>query len=160
MDLFVRLDELIIFPVLLRVLEYYEGIMFLTTNRIEVFDPAFKSRIHLSLKYHPLCKDFRLQLWRDFIKSGAPNNRDPSVLEDDFLDGLADHDINGRQIRNMVRTAYALAVSAGERLTTTHLRTALRAMIAFEEGGDDADKILVDEDATTTDSRSRKRRRQ
>lgn len=35
--------------VFLRMLEYYKGILFLTTNRIGTFDEAFKSRIHLSL---------------------------------------------------------------------------------------------------------------
>jgi hypothetical protein len=39
-----------VFP---RVLEYYEGILFLTTNRVGVFDETFKSRIHLPL-YYPL----------------------------------------------------------------------------------------------------------
>lgn len=37
--------------IFLRMLEYYEGILFLTTNRAENIDPAFESRIHLSLTY-------------------------------------------------------------------------------------------------------------
>lgn len=41
-------------PVFLGLLEYYQGIMFLTTNRAEEFDPAFLSRIHLIIDYHPL----------------------------------------------------------------------------------------------------------
>lgn len=36
--------------IFLRCMEYYQGIMFLTSNRIEDFDPAFHSRIHLSIK--------------------------------------------------------------------------------------------------------------
>lgn len=38
-----------IVSVFLRMLEYYKGILFLTTNRIGTFDEAFKSRIHISL---------------------------------------------------------------------------------------------------------------
>jgi SpoVK/Ycf46/Vps4 family AAA+-type ATPase len=38
----------------LRMLEYYRGIMFLTTNRVNDFDPAMQSRIHLAIKYPPL----------------------------------------------------------------------------------------------------------
>lgn len=38
----------------LRVLEYYSGILFLTTNRVGTMDEAFKSRIHVSLYYAPL----------------------------------------------------------------------------------------------------------
>ncbi|KAF2236692.1 P-loop containing nucleoside triphosphate hydrolase protein [Viridothelium virens] len=36
---------------LLRVLEYYEGILILTTNRLRSFDIAVQSRIHLAIKY-------------------------------------------------------------------------------------------------------------
>ncbi|KAI1116627.1 hypothetical protein F5Y14DRAFT_448786 [Nemania sp. NC0429] len=43
--------------VFLRVLEYYSGILFLTTNRIGTLDEAFKSRIHVSLYYPPLNRD-------------------------------------------------------------------------------------------------------
>lgn len=35
--------------VFLRVLEFYSGILFLTTNRVGTMDEAFKSRIHISL---------------------------------------------------------------------------------------------------------------
>ena len=35
-------------------LEYYNGILFLTTNRVGTLDEAFKSRIHMSLYYEPL----------------------------------------------------------------------------------------------------------
>src|SRR6266487_4835165 len=40
----------------LRTLEYYEGIMFLTTNRVQTFDDAIASRIHLMIKYESLSK--------------------------------------------------------------------------------------------------------
>ncbi len=40
--------------VFLRILEYYSGILFLTTNRVGNIDEAFKSRIHISLYYPPL----------------------------------------------------------------------------------------------------------
>ncbi|KAI8932326.1 hypothetical protein NX059_010520 [Plenodomus lindquistii] len=42
--------------VFLRVLEYYEGILILTSNRVGTFDEAFKSRIQLSLHYDDLKK--------------------------------------------------------------------------------------------------------
>lgn len=153
-----RWTGLMILAVFLRVLEYYEGIMFLTTNRIEAFDPAFKSRIHLSMKYQPLCREFRGQLWRNFIKSVPSKCRDPSVLEETFLDVLAGHNINGRQIRNMVRTAYALALSAGERLGATHIQTTLTAVNVSEDEGT-SDQMSADEGAATVNLRSRKRRR-
>lgn len=33
----------------LRILEYYTGVLFLATNRIDDFDQTFASRIHMSL---------------------------------------------------------------------------------------------------------------
>lgn len=38
----------------LRVLEYYSGILFLTTNRVGNLDGAFNSRLHVSLYCPPL----------------------------------------------------------------------------------------------------------
>jgi hypothetical protein len=36
--------------IFLRVLEYFQGILFLTTNRVSSFDDAFQSRIHIALR--------------------------------------------------------------------------------------------------------------
>ena len=38
-----------IVSVFLRIMEYYKGLLFLTTNRVGTFDEAFKSRVHISL---------------------------------------------------------------------------------------------------------------
>ncbi|KAI9147501.1 AAA family ATPase [Paramyrothecium foliicola] len=54
--------------VFLRVLEYYEGILILTSNRVGTFDEAFKSRIQLSLHYEPLTREQRVTIWRNFLK--------------------------------------------------------------------------------------------
>lgn len=54
--------------VFLRSLEYYAGILFLTTNRVGGIDPAFKSRIHMSLLYLPLDESATLKLYEEFIK--------------------------------------------------------------------------------------------
>lgn len=54
--------------IFLRVLEYYEGIMFLTTNRVSTFDVAFQSRIHISLEYSELDKKSRKGIWETFLK--------------------------------------------------------------------------------------------
>ncbi|KAF2258837.1 P-loop containing nucleoside triphosphate hydrolase protein [Lojkania enalia] len=48
--------------VFLHKLEYLDGIMFLTTNRVSEFDEAILSRIHLMLKYNELSKNTRKQI--------------------------------------------------------------------------------------------------
>lgn len=60
-------DDLVrnaVVSVFLRVLEYYSGILFLTTNRVGIMDQAFRSRIHLSLYYPALGKKASLKVWK------------------------------------------------------------------------------------------------
>jgi hypothetical protein len=45
--------------VFLRKIEYYNGVMFLTTNQVYEFDAAIMSRIHLMIKYDNLDKEAR-----------------------------------------------------------------------------------------------------
>lgn len=52
--------------VFLRELEQYQGIMFLTTNRVGIFDDAFLSRIHVGLLYKALSDDDRENLAKPF----------------------------------------------------------------------------------------------
>ena len=123
--------NLSLFAVFLRILEYYRGILFLSTNRISSFDVAFKSRIHLAIKFQELDVASKKELWKLFINrtSGA----DMAAWSDKVLDDLAASKVNGRQIKNIVRTAYTLARSMEERLNYTHLKIVLRTTEEFEE---------------------------
>jgi len=51
--------------------------------------------------------------------------------EEDY-NTLARHELNGRQIKNTVRTAQALAVNKGEPLAMSHIRQVLEVQISFE----------------------------
>ena len=51
--------------------------------------------------------------------------------EEDY-NGLAKHNLNGRQIKNTVRTAQALAVNKGEPLGMVHIKQVLDVALAFE----------------------------
>ena len=125
-------------------LEYYEGILFLTTNRIDVFDAAFSSRIHLAIKYYPLQFTTRRELWRSFITSTSQGIA-PVWLDDAVLDELASAMLNGRQIKNAIRTAHALAMSAGESFNNTHIEKSLNAMKLFQKHiSEDAEKTVDD----------------
>jgi SpoVK/Ycf46/Vps4 family AAA+-type ATPase len=57
--------------VFLRKLEYYQGIMFLTTNRVRDFDEAIQRRIHLALKSPLLGVDTRREIWDNFLQRAA-----------------------------------------------------------------------------------------
>ncbi|KAI9838308.1 MAG: hypothetical protein M1819_005576 [Sarea resinae] len=105
--------------VFLRVLEYYTGILFLTTNRVGAFDEAFKSRIHMSLYYPPLDEAQTYAIWEmnldrtvkrkqgmmdcekgDIMNFAIAHYRDTFPTESNW---------NGRQIRNAFITASSLA---------------------------------------------------
>ncbi|KAK8084452.1 AAA family ATPase [Apiospora hydei] len=116
---------------LLRVLEYYRGIMFLTTNRVETLDHAFKSRIHLCVSYPPLSADARRQLWKATI-SRAHAGRLPEWLTPDIMDQFVDPNINGREIRNIVSTGLALARGDKRGLIAADIFDALTALKQFE----------------------------
>lgn len=109
--------------VFLRLLEYYQGVMFLTTNRVEDFDPAFESRIHLTIHYPKLDLESRLRIWQAFVSRGMEGE---SRIGGEGLAELAKADLNGRQIKNVVKTARLLALRDGSPLALKHVETVLR----------------------------------
>ncbi|GIZ44352.1 hypothetical protein CKM354_000755200 [Cercospora kikuchii] len=111
--------------IFLRVLEYYEGILFLTSNRVNTFDDAFKSRIHVPLKYNDLTVDSRTKIWKHFLK-------DEDIVDDEGCRALAQADINGRQIKNVIRTAKSLAQFKGEKLDREKLQQVITIQEEFE----------------------------
>lgn len=167
--------------IFLRVLEYFEGIMFLTTNRVSTFDAAFQSRIHISLEYPALDKKSRKAIWENFLKQhdvaqAILRNKPPAALagtaksqptkkraadaspatdglaytdadkdqekedaeteaEDHHkltlphqmsekdINKLADLKLNGRQIKNILKTAQLLSIYKQEPLSYAHVDT-------------------------------------
>ncbi|KAJ8128237.1 hypothetical protein O1611_g5397 [Lasiodiplodia mahajangana] len=93
--------------VFLRVLEYYDGILILTSNRVGTFDEAFKSRIQLALHYKNLSEHQRTRIWGNFISRLEGINEEGIDFADlkDNVETLAKHRLNGREIRNVITTA-------------------------------------------------------
>lgn len=90
------LEKAAIVGVFLRLLDRYEGCLFLTTNRPDVIDKAFKSRITLALKYPALGADKRKRVWEQLLHAAG------LTFEGDYVK-LTETDLNGRNIRNAVR---------------------------------------------------------
>ena len=142
--------------VFLRVLEYYAGILFLTTNRVGDFDEAFGSRIHISLHYPPLSQKsteriFKLNL-RLIRERFDDRDRKIVIEEKEILHFASEYwqqnkkkRWNGRQIRNACQTALALAeftaqggshwtvknAGAEVRLTVAEFNTVSKAYLEF-----------------------------
>ena len=82
----------------LRTLEYYRGIMILTTNRVKDIDDANQSRISVALYYGPLGFDTRKKIWESFLKKAATAKYRAEYTPLD-LDWLLKNEVNGRQVR-------------------------------------------------------------
>ncbi|CAN9272817.1 unnamed protein product [Alternaria alternata] len=120
--------------VFLRILEYYDGILILTTNRVGTFDEAFKSRVQLALHYPPLDREGRWLVWRNFVQSLSEAGENINSEEiSKKLDMLARHKLNGRQIRNTINTARQLARYKKEKLRYSHVDLAVRVANEFEK---------------------------
>ena len=140
--------------VFLRVLEYYEGILVLTSNRVGTFDEAFKSRIQLALHYPILGPYQRLRIWENFLnrleKFGDDDKVDIADLRD-HLEDLKEEKMNGRQIRNAITTARQYAEWKGSTLTYKHLSDVIEVSGRFDKyldqlnGGFTQDQLAEDE---------------
>lgn len=105
--------------------------MFLTTNRVTTFDLAFQSRIHLALKYPPLDTNQRTELWRMFLRRTA--QYDPGKWPDELVRQYASVNLNGRQVKNAIRTANALALSRRSELSSEDIHMVLSTMVSFND---------------------------
>ncbi|CAM6091606.1 unnamed protein product [Calypogeia fissa] len=103
--------------VFLRMLEYYRGVLFLTTNRIGTFDEAFRSRISMFLHYESLTTEHKQQIWKTLFEKARIRDVDSEKLSE-----LANLDLNGREIRNAIHTAQSWAHSKGESLEIRHIQ--------------------------------------
>ncbi|PQE28829.1 aaa family atpase protein [Rutstroemia sp. NJR-2017a BBW] len=155
--------------VFLRMLEYYSGILFLTTNRVGAIDDAFRSRLHLTLYYPKLTKKQTKQIFKqNFQRIGDINidREKKRLLTFDYRDSepkimswametWKSLRWNGRQIRNAFQTVLALAEfdsknKNGESkkflVSKRHFRIVANASVQFNEylmatHGADEDRI-------------------
>jgi len=88
--------------VFLKLMEYYNGIIFLTTNRLNSLDPAVKSRINLLLSYEPLNMKKRASIWKALFEKWKIE------VNDQFINILSVHKLNGREIRNYIKIVFSI----------------------------------------------------
>lgn len=123
--------------VFLRTLEYFNGILFLTTNRIGTFDQAFQSRVHVTLGLPALDRDRRAEVWglflEDLSRKTALSTDQQSALQSLVRDKWSREPLNGRQIRNAVRTTMLVADRKNEAPNERHFETVLKIGRDFEQ---------------------------
>ena len=115
--------------VFLRHLEYFSGIVFLTTNLIDVFDQAMKSRIHLALTYNPPDAEMRRLIWTQTLESLPATELDMDLST---VDDLIHEQLNGREITNSINTARTLSRFENQPLQLKHIKTVLDVKKEFD----------------------------
>lgn len=97
--------------IFLRHLEYYGGILLLTTNRLTSIDEAFHSRIHFTFRYRDLSTETRAKIWQKFVDKAKTIGGLTLDLSDDDIARLASLPLNGRQIKNCMSISQAVALT-------------------------------------------------
>ena len=115
--------------VFLRELEYFKGIMILTTNRAESIDVAFGSCIDIRLRYPALNVTARRQVW---VNSMAIS--EVLTVEEADLDKLAEVELNGKEIKSAMKMAYLLSSGKGEKIEIGHLWAVMKFTMALRGG--------------------------
>lgn len=108
--------------IFLRLLERHTGVMFLTTNRAEQLDEAFRSRISVIFKYPKLDQPTRLQIWKNLLQASECSLTEENIIE------LSSHEINGRQIKNSIRMAQSLALTDNVPISKEYLNDVIELM--------------------------------
>ena len=103
----------------------------LTTNRVEQFDEAFISRIHLAMNYPELQPWMRKEIWMNALRRFTIDELAIDVSVD--LDEISKVSLNGRVISYAVRTAKAIADEDRSRLTVEHLWDVVSVHQKFNE---------------------------
>ena len=113
--------------IFLRLLEYHQGVMFLTTNRVKTFDEAFYSRISVSLEYPEHNSGSRYRIWNNLLNAAGIEMSD----EDKRI--LSERELNGRQIKNVIRLSQSLAKDEGLTLNLEHFLGTIEITGQFQQ---------------------------
>ena len=109
--------------IFLRLLERYQGIMFLTTNRPEDIDDAFRSRISISINYKDLDENARFKVWTNLLEASKTH------LSQTDIKKLSKVEMNGRQIKNCIRMGQCLAKDSKEELSRQIIENVIQFVV-------------------------------
>jgi SpoVK/Ycf46/Vps4 family AAA+-type ATPase len=131
------LDRNALISIFLRRLEYFQGVLLMTTNRKSTIDAAFNSRIHFKLHYEDLTVASRMKIWRNNLVGASAASVEVEIREQD-LQELARLNINGRQIKNSIACAVSVAAQEKKALTMDGVKTMLEMVVEVgDEPGED-----------------------
>lgn len=106
-----HLERTALIATFLSLLEYFQGTLFLTTNRDTNIDPAIWSRITLGLTFRQSDLDHHA-LWHNLLTQAGVT----TMAREDIQQLVKTTDLNGRQIKNRIATAIRIAQHQGTRV--------------------------------------------
>jgi SpoVK/Ycf46/Vps4 family AAA+-type ATPase len=118
--------------VFLRVLDYFPGMIVLTTNQPGFIDDAFISRLNLCIEYQEMNEDTRKKVWRQFLrkylkeqKNVADTETKINIMEDvqTYVTSnpeIVELGLNGRDIRNAFDSAVKVATHRAQQANDGH----------------------------------------
>jgi SpoVK/Ycf46/Vps4 family AAA+-type ATPase len=139
-----------IVSIFLRQLEYFRGIIFLTTNLPHDIDDAFRSRCRLHIPYPALESSSRREVWRINFekKKGILHTADSPesmnieidestklVLSPEEWDRLVRWELSGRDIHNVVENVVLWCASRGMDVSLTELEQTIELTVPYAKRG-------------------------
>ncbi|KAL4815391.1 P-loop containing nucleoside triphosphate hydrolase protein [Aspergillus spinulosporus] len=118
-----RLEQNKIVAVFFRLLEYYRGVLIITTGRADTIDKTLKSRVHFTMYFPELSASVRKQIWRQSIARSKAD----AAITDKVYDRLSQLPLNGHQIKQVVKIATLLSYQQTQSLGLAQIRTVLSA---------------------------------
>lgn len=142
--------------IFLREIEYFQGVIFLTTNLFSTIDSAFRSRVSLHMLFKPLDPAARVVVWRKFLdrlppQGGQPvaGNHDSAAttmtetnetvpteddddtlgsagIDEDNIKELGAWNLNGREIKTAVRMAREWCDNKGYEMTLARIEHSIK----------------------------------
>ncbi|KAK0644823.1 hypothetical protein DIS24_g8468 [Lasiodiplodia hormozganensis] len=130
----------------LRALEYFKGVLFLTTNRVGHFDEAFISRINMTIYYGPFNEHQRRELWESYFKKLEKEREEKMRIHLNTRDYVEESEDlrklewNGREIKNAFQIAVSLAEAEGDKddrgrviIKPDHIKATVEMSKSFKE---------------------------
>jgi hypothetical protein len=106
--------------IFLRLLEYYSGVLFMTTNRACVIDDAILSRATAHVKYDVPNAAQAVMVWGVLAKQYGVKDLSVEKAAAEFVG------ISGRSVRQLLRLGIAIADQKKEKVGITHLKEAAK----------------------------------
>lgn len=95
--------------VFLRVLEYYGGILFMTTNRVDLVDDAVLSRCLARIEYAVPTRNNQARIWRTLADTAGITIADTEIRK--IVDLYPN--LSGRDVKNLLKLASMVAAADG-----------------------------------------------